>query len=272
MVRAESIPVISLWSAVEVGGSHITKSLLMPDLFLALHSCHCIARHVLILVGALLILAGCGQGNTGASSAWPTATFALSGDPQTAAPGETAVSSGLQGQQLPIQDADLNTPGPNGWTPLHGAAAEGRVEVAKQLMAQGADPNIPTHSGRTPLHLAALEGHVAIAEQLLTQGANLHALDDLCGFTPLHLAAIQDYIAMAEWLLAQGANPNAPDHYGSTPLHWVAGEGQVAMVEQWLAQGANPNALDSHGHTPLHAANAMGHDAVVRLLQAAGAE
>ncbi|MBO9484065.1 ankyrin repeat domain-containing protein [Salinisphaera sp. G21_0] len=68
--------------------------------------------------------------------------------------------------------ADPNMPGVDNFTPLHDAAANGRLAIVKTLLASGAKPNILRYSNATPLHDAAAAGHHAIVKILLANGAD----------------------------------------------------------------------------------------------------
>ena len=71
--------------------------------------------------------------------------------------------------------------------------------------------------GRTPLHAAAAMGKVAGASCLLERNANVHAVDSL-GRTALHWAAENDHRRVVEWLIWAKANVDAIDYLGQTPL------------------------------------------------------
>jgi ankyrin repeat protein len=65
-------------------------------------------------------------------------------------------------------DADPNVAQAGGWTPLHQAAAHGRLELAELLLAQGADRDAKSDDDRTPLQMAQAKGHEAL-ESILTE-------------------------------------------------------------------------------------------------------
>ena len=67
---------------------------------------------------------------------------------------------------LVARGADVNARQHGGFTPLHGAAQNGRAPVVDLLLAHGADPGITTEDGRTAADLAAAQGHTGIAERL----------------------------------------------------------------------------------------------------------
>lgn len=71
----------------------------------------------------------------------------------------------------------LNIPGTillfqNGYTPLHIAAKQNQIEVARSLLQYGASANTESAQGVTPLHLAAQEGHAEMVALLLSRQAN----------------------------------------------------------------------------------------------------
>jgi ankyrin repeat protein len=56
-------------------------------------------------------------------------------------------------------------------TPLHSAAAAGRMDNAEALLEAGADPNARQHGGFTPLMEAEQRGDLDLAELLIRHGA-----------------------------------------------------------------------------------------------------
>ncbi|XP_019644336.1 PREDICTED: protein phosphatase 1 regulatory subunit 12A-like isoform X2 [Branchiostoma belcheri] len=64
-----------------------------------------------------------------------------------------------------------------GWTPLHVACANGRLEVVKVLHAMGCPINSRSADSQTPLHLAAMNGHPECCKWLLANRASLDAKD-----------------------------------------------------------------------------------------------
>jgi ankyrin repeat protein len=56
-------------------------------------------------------------------------------------------------------------------TPLHSAAAAGRMDNAEVLLEAGANPNARQHGGYTPLMEAEQQGNLDLAELLIRHGA-----------------------------------------------------------------------------------------------------
>ncbi len=128
-------------------------------------------------------------------------------------------------------------------TPLHYAATNGQLEVARWLIEQGADVNAEegryeNGHGSTPLHAAVRQGHFSVVRLLLDKGADVNAPG--YGFSPLHDA---DTVEMARLLLSDGADVNGKAwHDGSTPVHYAAAHGKLELVNLLIESGADVNA------------------------------
>ena len=73
-----------------------------------------------------------------------------------------------------------------GWTPLHYAARQGHLDIARSLLDAGADVNHPADGDRsTPLLVATINGHFDLAMELLAAGAD-PKLASAAGATPLY--------------------------------------------------------------------------------------
>ena len=90
-----------------------------------------------------------------------------------------------------------------------------------------------TELDRTPLHLAAIEGQVAVAKLLIDRGSDVAALDRL-QLTPLQIAARSGHVAVAQLLLDRGSDVEPRDASQSTPLHNAAMYGRVAVAQLLL--------------------------------------
>ena len=82
----------------------------------------------------------------------------------------TAISGDLaRSQALVKRGAKVNK---LGWTPLHYAAAKGHADVARFLIAQGAIVNSPSPDGTSPLMMAMQANSAKTAELLIEAGAD----------------------------------------------------------------------------------------------------
>lgn len=66
----------------------------------------------------------------------------------------------------------------NSWTPLHFAASQGHVEIAKLLIQYKCDINARDDVGRTALHYASAKGHADVVELLILSGIDTEIVDD----------------------------------------------------------------------------------------------
>ena len=64
----------------------------------------------------------------------------------------------------------VHTKGQWGSTPLHWAARNNHLELAKVLISSGAEVNAKDRWGLTPLHRAARNGHKKMQELLISHG------------------------------------------------------------------------------------------------------
>ncbi|MBK8980234.1 MAG: ankyrin repeat domain-containing protein [Planctomycetes bacterium] len=115
-------------------------------------------------------------------------------------------------------DAARTTTILGGWTPLHDAVRNVRLDVVELLLAHGADPNAisgeidyrsaPLHWVGTDIMLDEPELKVATLRRLVEAGANLDALDKF-GNTPLDRARQQRDAALTRAMLELGARTGA---------------------------------------------------------------
>jgi len=123
---------------------------------------------------------------------------------------------------------------------------------------------------RTPLHRAASENRVDVAKQLLENSANVHGTDN-DGNTALHIAAYWNRVDAARLLLRYSAHVDRLTDDGQTALHWAAGQNSVDVAKLLLAKSANFNARVVSGYykglTPLQLAEFEDHKEMVELLR-----
>ncbi|MHC4096327.1 MAG: ankyrin repeat domain-containing protein [Planctomycetota bacterium] len=178
-----------------------------------------------------------------------------------------------------------------GSTPMHFAAYQGHIEVAKFLLAKGADVHAKDSQDRTPLHYAARGGNKNMAQFLIAKGADVNAEEEYLHRTPLFYASKNGHQEVVEVLIAKGANVNVKDKHGLTALHWAALEGHKDAVELLITHGVDINTKAEQGlkltwydastvggketnpgGTALHWAAIQGNKDVVELLIARGAD
>jgi ankyrin len=146
------------------------------------------------------------------------------------------------------------------------------TRAARDLVQQRVNVNTPEPDGSTPLHWAAYWDDAETADLLLRAKAQANAKNEL-GATPLWLACMNGSASMVERLLRAGADPNAALPTGETPLMTAARTGNVEAVRALLTAGANVNAKESvRGQTALMWAVGQQHPAVVNLLIEAGGD
>jgi ankyrin repeat protein len=166
-------------------------------------------------------------------------------------------------------------------SPLHVAAASGRMEVARILVANGADVNRISDQYGTPLHQAVREHRVEIVGWLLTRKADVNASLATTGLTPLHLAAALGHAETVQLLLDAGADPKLvlrgykprfetpPD--GLTPLVLAAGAGKLEAVQRLYSVVTDDRADDDRKAWAMRWAADRGQRAVVEWLLVRGA-
>jgi prepilin-type processing-associated H-X9-DG protein len=126
------------------------------------------------------------------------------------------------------------------------------------------DPNlVNAERGEfTPLHWAAYNGHLDVAKVLLAKGADVNA--NFEHGPPLYWAVRKDYIDMMKLLIAEGADVSVKSSHGRTLLHGAVTAGAVEML---IDKGADVNAKDKRGATPLHMIASKGaHKGILKLL------
>jgi len=146
---------------------------------------------------------------------------------------------------LPKAGTDIH-----GQSPLHLAAARGRVEIVEALLAAGADKDVPDGSRTTPLHVAAHEGHAQVVTALCQSGASV-SRGDSQSMSPLHAACLAGHHGVMKALTNAGAKLHDENKAGRSPLHLAASSGHLLVVQGLLELRADANAQDLTGLTPL---------------------
>jgi uncharacterized protein len=121
---------------------------------------------------------------------------------------------------------------PDGWSPLHLAAAFGGPKASCILMARGArlDRISRNPQRRQPLHSAVALGRSLITTRcLLEAGADVNARQ-AGGYTPLHHASALGQLEMVSLLLESGANPALNCEWKKTPADYAQERNHTAVV------------------------------------------
>jgi ankyrin repeat protein len=200
-----------------------------------------------------------------------------------------------------------------GWTALHEAAKRRHADVVRLLLQHGANPNAREAGDNTyPLHWAAANGQVDVARALLDADGDVHGFGDVhaldvIGWATLYHAPDEDpgqidtsRRALIALLLERGArhhifsamavgdlelvrdvaeqNPEALDRrlsrfeHGLTPLHFAISRKRYDILDLLIELGADLDAEDARGQTALAVAMLQGDREAMRRLHAAGAK
>ncbi len=122
-----------------------------------------------------------------------------------------------------------------GVTPLHHAAAAGRLDLVKILVKEGADVNAHSDRFGSPLHYAVASGNADLVKWLLDHKADPSPTAAVPRLTPLHQAAAAAQETIVAHLLKAGAKLDAslirpPGYEYATPLVLAAQAGQLKIV------------------------------------------
>lgn len=140
-----------------------------------------------------------------------------------------------------------------GFSPLHCAAATGRVDIVRMILDNGGDCAALNGFRLTPLHMAAgcAAKTSSVCVGLLIEGGSEVTARDDAGRTPLHLAAYAGHADSISALVEAGAVTDARGHITSrTPLHEACARLRVDSVRRLLELGASESVVDGSDETP----------------------
>lgn len=125
-----------------------------------------------MLVSLALAVTGCGE----------SASLESSSQASPSAPAVSLEAALLGGDDHAVRNhimagTDVNAKSATGDTPLHIAAAMGRVYAAEVLIGAGAELETKNTAGVTPLFNASFFGHTEVLSVLIEAGANKGATD-----------------------------------------------------------------------------------------------
>lgn len=129
---------------------------------------------------------------------------------------------------------NVNQKHPLGWTPLHVAVINDKLENVRVLLAAGADPNAPDEFSN--VYNTAVNKRMHAIDVLQKRedefSDKLNSRASFRGFTPLHYAVVTDNIDIINLLLESGANPNLENDAG----HKAAEYTNDPRVQEILSQ------------------------------------
>jgi len=161
-----------------------------------------------------------------------------------------------------------------GYTALHAAAENNRVDIIPLLLAAGADINRATYDATfTSLHHALAKRHWESAKLLIERGADVNLLNEGgCYGSSLHYAVFQDSEEFVKLILSKGGDVNLISGQGYTPLHTALFGDLPNIVKILVEAGADVNIQDEDELTALHVAARDGSGECALHLVKAGAD
>ncbi|MBX6360824.1 MAG: ankyrin repeat domain-containing protein [Acidobacterium ailaaui] len=150
------------------------------------------------------------------------------------------------------------------------AAAVGDCARLQALIARDAmQARAISPDGWTPLHLAAAFSTAEAVTLLVEHGAHIHQVShNPLRNQPLHACvSLNQSVATLSALVEAGADVNATQHGGFTPLIQAAAAGKREMAAILLRSGANPAARCDQGKAAIDYARERAHRDIVELLE-----
>ena len=121
--------------------------------------------------------------------------------------------------------------------------------------------------GFTPLHKAAATGRIPVIQELLNANVNVDACDN-SGNTPLHLACMWGWHKAVRCLIEEGkCNKEATNKNKNTPMHIAANLNKQPIVALLLELGSEKMPINSDGYTPFHLAKTTQNEELIKLLK-----
>jgi len=149
---------------------------------------------------------------------------------------------------LRVLDLELQTE--LGIYPIHCAAENGHVDIARILISQSVNLNSRNHQNRTALHYAAINGHLDMIQLLVEHDAYVNARDDQ-GYTPLLCACAVGDLEVVTWFAENGGNLQSTTDVGNGALHLACKLGNSPLVKYLLGKGLDRTVTNNVGLTPV---------------------
>jgi len=130
----------------------------------------------------------------------------------------------------------VNTPGVNGKTALHVAAAQGDALVVQRLLSCGANPSIIDANQFNPVARAASRGHLVAVVAILDfvaekEASQLINARDASGNTALLHAAAHGQEAVFELLYSRGGDISVRNCMNRNVLHKIVGSNSLSLLK-----------------------------------------
>ncbi|XP_057328229.1 putative ankyrin repeat protein RF_0381 [Microplitis mediator] len=178
---------------------------------------------------------------------------------------------------LDQEDCDVNVKSESGLTPLHIAALNNNLAIAKKLINKGATNEVYSRYGSllnaTPFHMAVLKNSVEVIKYFL-QDLKIHIdIKTIDGVTALQVAAKANSLDTVKLLLDHGADFNAHSNRGDgyTALHFAVRNKNIPMIDLLLSKSPWVNIKSNDEKTILHLAVGTKDREIVKRLLDAGA-
>ena len=140
---------------------------------------------------------------------------------------------------------------------LHVLCYTGSKYIIELALSKGADPLLADSEGYTPLHLAAARGRIVVMKSLLNAGVNVNVYTSRPGHvatcscfngpsrcTPFHLAVRENQMFAAKLLMDAGADHRVVDDEHEALILAVRGRATVEFVRYLLGLGYSKSSID----------------------------
>jgi ankyrin repeat protein len=170
--------------------------------------------------------------------------------------------------QLLDAKADVNIPGPSGFSPLMMALHMNRPDVASAMIEAKADVYHTASNGSSPFSVAVRDCP-SLMGTLLAAGAPIPPADTYIGFgqSLLHFAVTKNLHTLVRKLIVHGADVTVPDSNGNTIVACAAKHGDAEMMTLALKHLRKAvSVTNNEGYSPLSLATGSNTVEIVRML------
>jgi ankyrin repeat protein len=170
--------------------------------------------------------------------------------------------------ELIEKHANIEAEDKSGWSPIHFASQNGKLDIIHELSKYNANINKPTKDlGKTPLHLAIENKHFTTVKFLLAHDADV-SLTTNQKKNCLHFAAKSGCVEIIQELLTHLKKEllDYPNELGWTSLHYAALKGHLDIMVLLHRLEASMSSTTKNNQTALHLAAEHGHHTVAKFL------